>query len=194
MHLVAPDVTHRAVLTGLFGEADGLVGLAFPGLASDDDYHWSGQNTDSSPSWTGGCGGAVGLLNAMAMARGNMSMSRSFCFYLTESPGLEGSELTFGEPDGRRHDAPFRYHPLIAQRDYWAVRLQDILVGGRSLGVCPPAPGHCKLVVDTGTSFLTAPSQQVLLFDHVQRPRAISGGRLESIHSRGVQALHQRTS
>lgn len=131
-------------VSGDFGDTDGIIGLAFSGLLSDD------KNTP--------------LLDSM-LAQGKIT-SAEFAVYLsdaTDSPdaSAHGSEITFGHTKPHLHTTPFVYHKLLSKDNYWAIGLEDFLIDGQS--IFPKgwleAQGPLKAVVDTGTSFLTAPQE-----------------------------------
>merc|ERR1712048_756423 len=43
--------------------------------------------------------------------------------------------------------------------EYWTVKLDDVLIGGKSLNACPKS--GCFLAVDTGTSLITGPKKHM---------------------------------
>lgn len=50
-----------------------------------------------------------------------------------------------------------KYYPVV-DKYYWTIKASAILVGGEDIGICA---GGCKLVVDTGTSLMTGPWDEV---------------------------------
>ena len=62
--------------------------------------------------------------------------------------------MTIGGTDPSLYEGEIHYHDVIHEF-YWTILAEDILLGDKSLGLCPEG---CKLVVDTGTSLLTGPS------------------------------------
>lgn len=121
---------------GKFGKSDGIVGLAFPPLAAK---------------------GTVNFFdNLMAQA---VVKDPIFSFYLAKHPGSKRSEVMIGSARPELHSAPFNYHKLLNQDDYWSICMNDIELDGKPQNLCKGK--CCKLVVDTGTSFFTGPSEGV---------------------------------
>ena len=100
-HQLTTNWTQVFVADGNFGKADGIVGLAFQPLAD-------------------GCS-ASGMLDELVGA-GQLS-SGVFSFYLSADPGSRSSEITFGGTRSQYMAEPFKFHKLISEQDYWAVRL-----------------------------------------------------------------------
>jgi len=121
---------------GKFGKSDGIVGLAFPPLAAK---------------------GTVNFFdNLMQQA---VVKNPIFSFYLSKHPGSKSSEVMIGSARPELHSAPFQYHNLLNQDDYWSICMNDIEIDGKPQNLCNGK--CCKLVVDTGTSFFTGPSAGV---------------------------------
>jgi hypothetical protein len=76
-------------------------------------------------------------------------------FYYARTDGGSSSMMTIGGVDKSLFHGSIRYHDVI-HKFYWTIRADDILLGDKSLGLCPP--DGCKVVADTGTSLLTGPS------------------------------------
>lgn len=86
-----------------------------------------------------------------------------FSFYLSlgdadERAGLR-SKLVLGKIDVSdlryRHPKAIRWFPVV-NKDFWAIKLIDVRLGGRSLDLC--SDKECLVTPDTGTSSLTMPS------------------------------------
>merc|ERR1711998_628543 len=121
---------------GKFGKSDGIVGLEFPPLAAR---------------------GTVNFFdNLMQQA---VVKHPIFSFYLAKHPGSRRSEVMIGSTRPELHSAPFNYHNLLNQNDYWSICMNDIEIDGKPQNLCKGK--CCKLVVDTGTSFFTGPSEGV---------------------------------
>jgi hypothetical protein len=65
--------------------------------------------------------------------------------------------LTVGGIDNDVIDGKMKYYPVV-DKYYWTIKASAILVGGEDIGICA---GGCKLVVDTGTSLMTGPWDEV---------------------------------
>jgi len=77
-------------------------------------------------------------------------------FYYTINESTDG-EITLGYIDPARFTGKIQYYPVI-DKFYWSIKLDDIRLGKRSLGLCPDG---CKAIVDTGTSLITGPSREL---------------------------------
>lgn len=75
-----------------------------------------------------------------------------FSFYLNNLLDKSESKLIIGGVDNSLYEGKLHYHKVIDQY-YWTIEADKILVGGEDLGIC----NKCKLVVDTGTSLITGP-------------------------------------
>lgn len=152
---------------GDFGDADGIVGLAFSDLLSD-------RKRNST------------LLDSIAKAGEFVAVE--FAVYLSshdphlseESSSSFPSEITFGGPKPHLHTGPFQYHSLLDEHNYWAIRMLDFLVDGTSMTNCRESDlgdgtHGCRLVVDTGTSYLTAPPADAGRILPLMRPAAQGG-------------------
>ena len=67
--------------------------------------------------------------------------------------------MTLGGIDKNLAASEIKYYP-IQSRDYWSLKADNILVGGKDIGLCPDDEG-CKVVFDTGTSLITVPSDHL---------------------------------
>jgi len=134
---------------GKFGKSDGILGLAMPALAT----HHSIPVFDH-------------------IAKEHLLPHPQFAFYLSNHAAGDNSEFSLGAPNPARMATEFNYHNLINSNDYWAVKMDDIELNGKRLNACDNEKGYCKLVVDSGTSFLTAPfaaTREMLPHMHSQR-------------------------
>jgi hypothetical protein len=123
--------------------------------------------------------------NLMAQATPKLSMAM-FSFKLSKFPAQD-SVIVFGEPDPAQYSGDITWIPVTKQF-YWELLLHDVLVANARQHVCgvpnirpdtvrPAAVGNldlqapaaslsvtaCKVVLDTGTSLLTAPSAALAL-------------------------------
>lgn len=91
----------------------------------------------------------------------NMMMQKKlqrnlFSFYLNRNIDNSDSRLIVGGIDSSLYEPPLHYHKVVDQY-YWTILADKILVGGEDLGIC----NKCKIVVDTGTSLITGPSDDL---------------------------------
>lgn len=70
----------------------------------------------------------------------------SFSFYLTNTPGADGSELIFGGVDSKYYTGDFQYHDLKSE-SYWLVKGDSFEFNGKKYG-----NGDLNFIVDSGTS------------------------------------------
>jgi hypothetical protein len=81
-----------------------------------------------------------------------------FSFYLSNKPGKMGGAIVVGGVDKRLYKGEFRFVELSSDT-YWQVAMKDILINGESQGFC--GTESCKVAVDTGTSLITGPSEDI---------------------------------
>ncbi|OMJ74597.1 hypothetical protein SteCoe_26458 [Stentor coeruleus] len=113
------------------GKFSGILGLAFPTMAA--------FNFDP-------------IFDSM-MSHHSLD-NNLFTFYYSEN---ESSEVAFGGIDYSKFEGEILWNEVIEEY-YWVIIIDDIKIGGKSLGLCP---NGCKAAVDTGTSFLTAPPEEM---------------------------------
>lgn len=121
----------------VFAEAgfDGIVGLAYPSMAA---YNFS-------PLFD----------NIIKQKRLDRNM---FSFYFSRNEETKSSELTLGGWDDNHMDGDPKWHS-VADKYYWLLEADNILVNGEDLGLCKHG---CRVVADTGTSLLTGPSDDLM--------------------------------
>lgn len=79
-------------------------------------------------------------------------------FYYGVDSTLTDSQMTLGGIDESLADGPIKYYD-IDNRDYWALTADNILLGGRDLGLC--GADGCRIIFDTGTSLITVPTDHL---------------------------------
>ena len=114
------------------GKFDGILGMAWP-ILSVNDVPMPFENLVN-----------LGLLD-----------SAEFAFYLGNSRTDKG-ELTLGGTDPNHYTGPITWVPLLA-KTYWEITLDDLVVSGTSY----VNRDQHKAIVDSGTSILTGPADQV---------------------------------
>ncbi|KAK5877079.1 hypothetical protein CesoFtcFv8_026362 [Champsocephalus esox] len=81
-----------------------------------------------------------------------------FSFYLSrKSNGNSESELLLGGTDERLYDGPINWLPVTAKA-YWQIKIDSVVVQG----VSPFCSRGCQAIVDTGTSLITGPTDDIL--------------------------------
>lgn len=81
-----------------------------------------------------------------------------FSFYLTDKNEQAKSRIIFGEPNNAFYKEKINWHP-VTEQSYWQIEMNDIYVNGRPINICPG--NSCKLVIDTGTSIITGPTEDL---------------------------------
>ncbi|KAK3895529.1 hypothetical protein Pcinc_000767 [Petrolisthes cinctipes] len=80
-----------------------------------------------------------------------------FSFYLNhDMNGTLGGELVLGGSDPNHYEGEFHYVP-VSVVGYWQMTAEAIKVGGVTKPFCNP----CETIVDTGTSLLAGPKDEV---------------------------------
>ena len=71
---------------------------------------------------------------------------------------IDTSELIFGGWDESKivKGESITWHNVV-DKLFWSLKLDDIKIGGRSLGICPNSDGDCRMTPDSGTSQLCMP-------------------------------------
>jgi len=118
---------------------DGIMGMAFESISVDA----------VTPVW----------YNIMTQGLVEQNV---FCFWLSKEPSkTNGGELILGGFDTTKFTGPITYAPLFSET-YWAIYIDDILMGGTSLGACPtPGSPGCRSICDSGTSLITGPTENI---------------------------------
>ncbi|XP_066222168.1 cathepsin E isoform X2 [Saccopteryx leptura] len=115
-------------------EFDGILGLGYPSLA---------------------VGGVTPVFDSMLAQ--NLVDVPMFSVYMTSDPeGGAGSELIFGGYDHSHFSGSLNWVPVTKQ-GYWQIAVDTIQVGG-TVVFCPEG---CQAIVDTGTSLITGPSDEI---------------------------------
>lgn len=93
-----------------------------------------------------------------------------FSFYLTKDDNnLDKSEFTLGGYNPDHVDGDITWHKVVDQY-YWTVAADNILVGGKDIGLCPAG---CRVIADTGTSIMTAPTDDLSKLLSKRKPSII---------------------
>lgn len=98
-----------------------------------------------------------------------------FSFYLSTNQ-VDQSELIFGGWDNARikHGHEIVWHP-VEDKLFWSIKLDDIKVGGKSLGICNEHT-NCTMTPDSGTSQLTMPGWAHKIWKGTEWSKAYSCG------------------
>ena len=111
---------------------DAIIGMAYPEFAEP---------------------GVVPFFDAL-MATGTMTKN-VFAFHMSLNPEKEMSELMLGDWDESKFEGNLKWYPVVHRR-FWSIALDDVLIGGVSLGFCKYR--KCLITPDSGTTSITFPS------------------------------------
>jgi len=129
------EVTSEQGLSFLFAKMDGIVGMAFASISVD---------------------GVTPMFDNMIANK--VVDAGMFQFYLSKDDGSSDSAMLLGGYDTKYLTAPLNWHPVVWET-YWTVNMTDLGVGGQSTGGC--SPYGCRAAVDTGTSLIAGPAEDV---------------------------------
>jgi len=116
----------------------GLLGLAYPALAAFEN-HEAGNMRPFFDS----------------IIESKQLNENAFSFWLVRST-VSPPMFFLGAPPPQYYQGVLEFFDVI-DKYYWTLHLEDILVDGVSLGLCPP-PRKCRAVVDSGTTYMSAPT------------------------------------
>ncbi len=77
-----------------------------------------------------------------------------FSFYLTDENDIVNSQIIFGTPHKKFYYGDINWHN-VTENSYWQLEMEDVYLNNVSMNFCN---GPCKLVIDTGTSIITGPT------------------------------------
>ncbi|CAG9858146.1 unnamed protein product [Phyllotreta striolata] len=139
------EIAGITVTDQLFGEATDEVGNSF-NMGHFDGILGMGYNSLVRKPKTV-------LANLIAQ---NADLSPIFSFFLNrDTDGKIGGELTIGGADPRYYKGEFTYLAVSTQ-EYWQIKIDKISVGSGAF-----CAGSCNAIVDTGTSFITGPKEEI---------------------------------
>uniref|UniRef100_H3C5S4 Napsin A aspartic peptidase n=1 Tax=Tetraodon nigroviridis TaxID=99883 RepID=H3C5S4_TETNG len=118
--------------TFVYTQFDGVLGMAYPSLS------------DITP-----------LFDRIMAAK--LLPQNVFSFYLNRDPeAAVGGELMLGGANPEHYTGQLHY-VSVTRQSYWQIQVNGIEVGDR-LNLCRPS---CQAVVDTGTSLITGPAEEI---------------------------------
>lgn len=113
---------------------DGILGMAYPAISVD---------------------GVTPVFDTAMAAK--ILPQNIFSFYFNRDPAGEvGGELMLGGFDQQYFDGDLHY-VNVTRKAYWQIKMDEVRVGG-TLTLCK---NGCQAIVDTGTSMITGPVQEV---------------------------------
>jgi len=127
------EITKEQGISFFTGKFDGILGLAFETIATNKATPW----------W-------INALN-----RGLFDQPQ-FSFWMTKDANDDlGGVLTFGGVDKSRFTGDIVYHDVI-ERTYWVIRFNNVTVGNTVI-----FNENRKGIIDTGTSLITGPTDEI---------------------------------
>ncbi|XP_007435358.1 cathepsin D [Python bivittatus] len=128
------EATKQPGITFIAAKFDGILGMAFPKISVDKVAPFFDNVMDQK------------LLE-----------KNIFSFYLNRNPKAEtGGELLFGGTDSQYYTGDFSW-VNVTRKAYWQVHMDKVDVGN-GLTVCQDG---CEAIVDTGTSLITGPTEEI---------------------------------
>merc|ERR1711998_573774 len=84
---------------------------------------------------------------------------QQFSYYLSNNVGGADSQLVLGGVKPELYTGDFSYHKLVNKDYYWTIAFDDVEDAGKRMDLCPDS--KCHAAVDTGSSYLVAPTVRV---------------------------------
>ncbi|XP_037448859.1 aspartic proteinase oryzasin-1-like [Triticum dicoccoides] len=126
------EATREPSITFMFRKFDGILGLGFKEIARGG----------VEPVWYN-------------MVNQHLVGSPVFSFWFNRHAGEgQGGEIVFGGIDPKHHKEEHEYVP-VTKKGYWQFDVGDVLIGGKSTGLCT---SRCAAIADSGTSLLVGPT------------------------------------
>ncbi|XP_076015422.1 pepsin A-like [Genypterus blacodes] len=113
-------------------QADGILGLAFQSIAS----------ANVLPVFDN-------------MIQQNLVSQSLFSVYLS-SNSQQGSEVLFGEIDASHYTGAITWIPLTSAT-YWQIKMDSVTINGQTVACA----GGCQAIIDTGTSLIVGPTNDI---------------------------------
>ena len=123
---------------------DGIFGLAYKSIASDQVTPW--------------------MDNAVAQG---LIPKAIFSFYLSNTPANGAGRLIIGEPDPDYYQGDITWHSLQSLETggpvdfYYNIAFDSIAVNNDSIPLSCQYQGHCRAIVDSGTSLIVGPANDI---------------------------------
>jgi len=132
------EATEEPGITFVAAQFDGILGLGFPTISVN---------------------GITPVFNQM-WEQGVLDKNQ-FAFYLNRDPnGEEGGELYLGGVNEARYTGDFTYHD-VTKMGYWQIAMDAVNVVDGSSTILKSCNGGCQAIVDSGTSLITGPSEDI---------------------------------
>ncbi|CAA6665347.1 unnamed protein product [Spirodela intermedia] len=140
LKLVFIEATREPSVTFLVGKFDGICGLGFQEISVGNVV----------PLWYN-------------MISQGLVKEPIFSFWFNRNADdEEGGEIVFGGADPNHYKGNHTYVP-ITRKGYWQFDMGDVLIDGRSSGICS---GSCAAIADSGTSLIAGPTATIAEINH----------------------------
>jgi cathepsin D len=150
VHQTFAEALEEPGVAFLEAKFDGILGLAYSSISVDN----------VTPVW----------YNILSQGLVDQPV---FSFWLSQDANATvGGELTLGGTDPSRYTGDFSYAPLTSDT-YWQFDMQDVQIGGSSLGFCNSGP--CKSICDSGTSLIVGPKSDMDALNKQLGARVLNG-------------------
>jgi len=151
-------VTATSLSTAPFSDFkfDGIVGLGLESLAVRSGFSFLGN-----------------LAKRRRSSGNSMPSAADFGVFLAEGDDQEESEIAFGGHNPAHLLEPLTWVPLAhPEFGYWQVEVLGIYVDDKMMELCSPGTGGCTGILDTGTSHLGLPPDDLPALDELLVRRA----------------------
>ncbi|XP_049637178.1 cathepsin D isoform X2 [Suncus etruscus] len=159
------EATKQPGITFIAAKFDGILGMAYPKISVNN---------------------VVPVFDNLMQQK--LVDKNIFSFYLNRDPNAPlGGELMLGGIDEKYMKGELTYHNVTRQA-YWQVHMEEINMGN-GLTMCK---GGCEAIVDTGTSLIVGPVEEVKALQKALGGIPLIQGEVSRQHSRSSRLSHMQ--